>query len=278
MAASKLTRNLGLVLVFALALLLFSSFAANAQAGTQDQTDLGARLYAENCAVCHGPTGEGRVGATLSKNWPSIRPDLTVKSIITNGVAGTAMSAWSQESGGPLNAEEVDALVSYILTWQIGGPPQITDAPLPTSRPAITPIPNVEGDPNNGAILYDQNCVLCHGVEGEGRIGATLAKDWPAIRPDLSIKNIIASGVSGTVMPAWSQEAGGPLSATQVDDLVAYLMSWQTSTASTSGESASTPETLTPLGAWLRSWGGVLVFIVLLGLTIGAILAFQRRS
>ena len=51
-----------------------------------DPQELGAQLFAENCAVCHGADGQGRVGATLAKDWPSIRPDLTVKSIIETGV------------------------------------------------------------------------------------------------------------------------------------------------------------------------------------------------
>ena len=272
---------MALALVLAAALFAFTQTTAIAQTGEQDQADLGAKLYAENCAVCHGPTGEGRVGATLAKNWPSIRPDLTVQTIIMNGVDGTAMPAWSQENGGPLTADEIDALVNYILSWQVEGPPRITEGPPATRRPPITPLPDVEGDPNQGAMLYEQNCVVCHGQEGQGRVGAQLAKAWPGIRPDLTVKTIISNGVDGTAMPAWSQENGGPLSDTQINDLVAYLMTWQPG-----GQTAPTPpniaaiqtETVTPFGAWLRSWGGVLITIVLLGLIIGAAIAFQRRK
>jgi mono/diheme cytochrome c family protein len=278
MGLPRSPRNFVWIVILALALLSLSYYAANAQAGTQDQTELGTRLYAENCAVCHGATGEGRVGATLAKNWPSIRPDLTVETIIANGVPGSPMPAWSQDNGGPLSAEEIDALTNYILSWQTGGPPEISEAPPATSRPPITPLPEVEGDPNQGAVLYDQNCVVCHGLEAEGRVGASLAKNWPSIRPDLSIKTTIANGISGTAMPAWSQENGGPLSEEQINDLVAFLLTLEPAGTGPGGESDGETEELTPFGAWMRSWGGVLVFIVLLGLILTAAIAFQRRE
>jgi len=66
--------------------------------------------------MCHGANGEGRIGATLSKDWPSIRPELTVRAIIEAGVPGTVMPAWSQKNGGKLDYWQIDALVYYILS------------------------------------------------------------------------------------------------------------------------------------------------------------------
>src|SRR5512139_1761005 len=107
----KATRTLGVALLLALILLAMASIAAQAGAPAQaPNTELGAQLYAENCAVCHGADGQGRVGATLAKDWPSIRPDLTVKTIISNGVPGSRMPAWSQAKGGPFSDLEIEAL------------------------------------------------------------------------------------------------------------------------------------------------------------------------
>ena len=232
-------------------LLLFILFAVlwigsvSAQGDPEDGTiELGARLYAENCSVCHGIDGQGRVGATLDKDWPSIRPDLRVRSVIANGVPGTFMPAWSREIGGPLNESEIDAITEYILSWNITGPELIYPTSTPISYEKMEPPPNVTGDPNSGALLFNQNCALCHGQEGQGRIGATIAKDWPSIRPDLLVKSMIERGVEGTAMPAWSQEFGGPLSDEEIDNLVAYLltMSTQPSPASTSPTPSPTPE------------------------------------
>ena len=217
----------------------------SAQEDPEDGTiELGARLYAENCSVCHGIDGQGRVGATLDKDWPSIRPDLRVRSVIANGVPGTFMPAWSREIGGPLSESEIDAITEYILSWNITGPELIHPTSTPITYEAMEPPPNVTGDPNSGALLFNQNCAVCHGQEGQGRIGATIAKDWPSIRPDLLVKSTIERGVEGTAMPAWSQEFGGPLSDEAIDNLVAYLLtlSTQPSPAPTSPTPSPTPE------------------------------------
>jgi mono/diheme cytochrome c family protein len=161
----------------------------------------------------------------LSKDWPSIRPDLRVKSVVEEGIPGSPMPAWSQKNGGPLTDADIEALMFYILSWQTGGIPALSPTPTFTPRPPITPVPNVEGDPNRGAVLYTENCAVCHGANGEGRIGATLVKVWPAIRPDLSIRTTIERGVPGSPMPGWSQANGGPLTGEEIDDIVAFIIS-----------------------------------------------------
>ena len=77
----------------------------------------GATIFAANCAVCHGDMGEGRIGATLAKSWAGVRVDLGIRNSIANGVPNAAMPAWSQANGGPLSEDEINDLVSYILSW-----------------------------------------------------------------------------------------------------------------------------------------------------------------
>lgn len=275
MSVLRSLRITGLVGLMILGVLAVSVMAVQAQSG-DGQGEEGARLFAENCAVCHGQEGEGRVGATLAKDWPSIRPDLTVASIIRQGVPGSPMPAWSQDNGGPLSEDQIEAIVAYILSWQTGGAPQYTPAATATRRPPITPIPQVEGDPNSGALLFDQNCAVCHGIEAEGRIGKTLAKEWGSARSDLFIRNAIATGVEGAAMPAWSQAQGGPLTESEIDDLVAFILTLsQERPSAQSSPTVIAPET--PPSAFLRGWGGVVLFVVLFAAIIGAALYFQRR-
>ncbi|HZD55418.1 MAG TPA: c-type cytochrome, partial [Anaerolineales bacterium] len=85
---------IALIMLAALGLSLVSIAPGSAQEDNQKQIEEGARLFAENCAVCHGPDGKGRIGATLAKDWPSIRPDLEIKTTISRGVAGSPMPAW----------------------------------------------------------------------------------------------------------------------------------------------------------------------------------------
>ena len=246
-----------------------------AQSEDPGQIELGAILFAENCAVCHGDDGQGRVGATLAKDWPSIRPDLRMRAVIANGIPGSAMPPWSNGSGGPLDEMEIDALAAYISSWETGGPRTVPAAPTLAPRSGITPVPGVDGDPNNGALLFERNCAVCHGQDGKGRIGATLAKDWSSIRPDLRIRTTIAEGISGTAMPAWSQAYGGPLTAEEIEDLVAYVASLEP-TQTQPGMPTPTPEPVA--NPFLTGWGGIIVLVVLFALVVAFALWFQTRK
>jgi cbb3-type cytochrome c oxidase subunit III len=76
----------------------------------------------------------------------------------------------------------------------------------------------------DGAVMYVDNCALCHGVDGSG-IGAYPALNTDAIRNaeyDFLYKTI-ARGRYNTAMAAWHQEDGGPFNSYQVDELTAFL-------------------------------------------------------
>jgi mono/diheme cytochrome c family protein len=268
-----LRRHIGIAL--AIGITAFLTLVQFNTASAQDCDDpefleLGANVYFENCAVCHGEDGQGRVGASLAKDWPSIRPDLRVKDTIINGGPGNLMPAWSQDNGGPLDDEEIDALVCYILSWQTGGPRVIYPTPTPAFRLSLTPPPGVTGDPNNGALLYTSNCAVCHGLEGEGRIGAALDKVWSSIRPDLRVRSVIETGVEDSAMPAWSQAHGGPLTGQEIDDITAFILTW----SGTAGSS----ETVAPSQGPLTGWPVWLIIIGVFVLIIVAVVYFSRQG
>jgi mono/diheme cytochrome c family protein len=172
----------------------------------------------ENCTpkTARLPWGEGQGTLGYGKDWPS-SARVQVETVIRNGISGSPMPAWSQENGGPLTDEEINALVAYILTWQTGGPPTVFPTPTADSHPPLTPPPNVMGDPNQGATIYDQNCAVCHGENGEGRVGATLARDFPSIRPDLQLEATIARGVAGLRCQPGARRTAGLLTTEQID-------------------------------------------------------------
>lgn len=272
MPSLRRIRSAGLVALFLAAILALGIGRGRAQSADPAQLEEGARLYTENCAVCHGADGQGRVGATLAKDWPSIRPDLTIRATIANGIANSPMLPWSNAKGGPLSETQIDSLVAYILTWGNNGP----FVPLPTldypPRAVVTAPPNVEGDPNNGGILFDQNCAVCHGADGEGRVGTTLAKSWASIRPDLSIKNTIAAGIENSPMPAWSQANGGPLTDAEVNDLVSFIL-----TLPVLQRAAGAP-TPAPFPGSFPGWSAVLLTLVLFGVIVALAIWLQTRT
>jgi mono/diheme cytochrome c family protein len=69
--------------------------------------------------------------------------------------------------------------------------------------------------------LYSQNCSGCHGADG--KMGPAPPLNDPLFRsivPLKTVEEVVAGGRPGTLMPAWSQEKGGPLTAAQVAVLV----------------------------------------------------------
>jgi mono/diheme cytochrome c family protein len=89
---------------------------------TPDQIAAGAKTFAPNCVVCHGPGGKGNgpLAATLNP-----RPvDLTIHGAlhtegeiyyyISNGVPGTAMPRWGQDGPNPLTDLERWQLVQFV--------------------------------------------------------------------------------------------------------------------------------------------------------------------
>jgi cytochrome c oxidase cbb3-type subunit 3 len=85
---------------------------------TEPGTDLarGAKVFADNCAACHGPEGKGNreVGApNLTDNIWLYAPDKkTIMEGITNGRGGV-MPAW----GGKLDDATIKALTVYVHTF-----------------------------------------------------------------------------------------------------------------------------------------------------------------
>lgn len=137
------------VMVLIIALLwLFGLFAVTAQT----PTDLvrGEKLYLTQCAMCHGPQGEGGVGEggrgpVLAKPKLARAPgEDALKLIIRGGIAGTGMP------GTRLVDAELRDLAAYVR--KLG------------QRPVV----DLPGDAKRGAVLYSRDCATCHTIAGYG--------------------------------------------------------------------------------------------------------------
>lgn len=111
-------------------------------------------------------------------------------------------------------------IAAGVLLYALGEPDRITSA----QELQLT------SDLDGAMTLYAENCSVCHGLAGEG-IGATppLANAALAATDSQALAKIIARGLYGTAMPAWSLEDGGPLSDYQIGQMVSLIQSgdWQ---------------------------------------------------
>jgi cbb3-type cytochrome oxidase cytochrome c subunit/mono/diheme cytochrome c family protein len=86
-------------------------------------TEIGARVYAANCAQCHGDDGDGRGSAAdaltmAPTNFHTQRPTLDRSlRVLRNGVDGTPMAPWS----GRLGADEMLAVAHYVRGFYESG-------------------------------------------------------------------------------------------------------------------------------------------------------------
>ena len=71
------------------------------------------------------------------------------------------------------------------------------------------------------ATLFQQNCAGCHGQDGKGNTALSLANPvyW-SIASDDTIRRVTASGIRGSLMPAFAKSAGGTLTDQQIQILV----------------------------------------------------------
>src|SRR5262245_41638879 len=90
---------------------VLGTLAALSAAGAQVAVarSLGARLYLAQCAMCHGPSGEGGSGPALARpKLPRAPDDAALRSVIRGGLAGTGMP------GTRLAEAELRELAAYV--------------------------------------------------------------------------------------------------------------------------------------------------------------------
>jgi mono/diheme cytochrome c family protein len=74
------------------------------------------------------------------------------------------------------------------------------------------------------ATLYNQNCVACHGVNGQNGPAIDLGNpEFQALASDDVLSSWISGGIPGTEMPAFAQSAGGMLTNAQIEALIAGM-------------------------------------------------------
>jgi len=183
--------------------------------------EVGQQLFSQNCAPCHGDFGEGghnptRPGDIIapisSAEYLRTRDDFTLRSIIAQGQPNFGMSPFGSAYGGPLEEEEIDAIVAYMRSWEENPPVE-----LPPEAEFTTL--SLEG-----AEIYNNLCAQCHGRDGGGGIGPSLREtEFQDENTDQEIFDTINLGHGATAMLAW----GEILTQGQIQQLVQFIRQFE---------------------------------------------------
>jgi mono/diheme cytochrome c family protein len=200
------------------------------------QLDDAMTLYAENCSVCHGLSGEG-IGATPPLNTPALQtmPFDDLYKVISRGRYDTAMPAWNKEDGGPLSDYQIEELVALIQSgdWNATGERVVNLGLAPlipfTTEPDPVLFAQVGSLPDGAALqtaiqIFSANCVACHGADGLGT-GIAPAVNDPVVRGKTAedLTRIITYGNAGTLMAGWSNV----LTPEEITAMVALIQRWK---------------------------------------------------
>ncbi|MBT3337455.1 MAG: c-type cytochrome [Anaerolineae bacterium] len=175
----------------------------------------GLFIYADNCAACHGANGSGTIIApAIDSADLRTRPKEEIINLVNSGINGTLMASWQNI----LAPEEINATVDLIYRW-----PELIQTGIDFPEVEVMSIPSSPELIADGQQLFNIACKSCHGVDGYGSPMAPALNNQLFLEetPDAAIYQIIAGGVSGTLMPAW----GSRLNDYDLQSLVAFLRS-----------------------------------------------------
>jgi mono/diheme cytochrome c family protein len=157
---------------------------------------------AAGCAQCHGADGMGgdadaqiigpslhsrSLADKLKANPNYVRLAVTYGGVVVSGNVNSQMPAWGAEVGGPLNEQQIDAVVALVESW--------------AEEAAEQPIEEVPDTVEAGAEVYaSAGCVSCHGPELMGgsagpnisAIGSELVTDLDEWRVPSGLDQMIA--------------------------------------------------------------------------------------
>lgn len=225
--------------------------------------ETGAELYSRYCAQCHSPRGEGITQTAPALNRKDLFDGRRIKDVRWTGsveaflqssisagrpipsradLYSARMPTWGQEFGGALRADQIDALIAFMLNWQDRAPEVnawgLVSLPARTPGAVTTPStlqngvakicqglgapyagkksPYKSDDKTilaQGKQIYNDKCAACHGAAGKGDGPAAAALNpKPANLADKNFMQtlpvdcqffVIAEGVKGTGMPPW---------------------------------------------------------------------------
>ena len=121
-------------------------------------------------------------------------------------------------------------------------------------KPADRPIPSDQVV--DFSTLYGQNCAGCHGLNGQMGPAPPLNDElFRAMIPEREVNAILMQGRKDTLMPAFAQENGGTLTATQVQVLVKEIKGLDYRIVETNPEDPASATVVAGPGGKSPVWG-----------------------
>jgi ubiquinol-cytochrome c reductase cytochrome c subunit len=168
----------------------------------------GARIYAENCASCHGAQQQG------SADGPALhRVGMAGLDFYLSTGRMPAAAPWievahrDERAGQQLPLAQIRALETYLAPVVAGGPalPEVVDGQ----------------HADRGRSLYQINCQQCHAVGGSG--GSIGRADWAPALHQATINEVADAVRAGPgEMPRFGEQQ---LTPADLDDLAGYVLS-----------------------------------------------------
>jgi mono/diheme cytochrome c family protein len=176
---------------------------------------VGQNLYTDFCASCHGDLGEGGINpANVNDIIPPIsteeylktRDDITLSLVISQGQPNFGMSPFGSANGGPLDEDQIDAVVAYIRSWEANPP---YDLPPEFSADMLS---------LSMSEVFIDICMNCH-AGTDPNAPSMQSADFQYDRTDQDIFDSINLGHETTSMLSW----GEILSSDQIQQLVELI-------------------------------------------------------
>ena len=214
---------------------------------TQEQIDLGRKIFLANCASCHGKNAEG------TKNAPSLIGvgEASVDFQVSTGrMPGAASGPQLEVKPVQFTLEEIDAMAAYVGSLADG--PSIPDAAYLQAN----------GNATSGGELFRINCAMCHNAAGAG--GALTEGKYAPQLMGSSAKTIYEAMITGPQnMPVFNDANITP---EQKNDIITYLTYLQNN-SSVGGEELGS---LGPVSEGLLAWLGLLGLLVIIAVWLAA--------
>jgi ubiquinol-cytochrome c reductase cytochrome c subunit len=214
---------------------------------TQEQIDLGKKIFLANCSSCHGKNAEGTANGPSLIGVGEASVDFQVS---TGRMPGAASGPQLEVKPVQFTEEEIAAMAAYIGSLADG--PSIPDEAYLQAN----------GNPSTGGELFRINCAMCHNAAGAG--GALTEGKYAPHLMNSSPKIIYEAMITGPQnMPVFNDANITP---EQKNDIITYLVYVQEN-ASVGGEELGS---LGPVSEGLVAWFGLLGLLIIIAIWLAA--------